>query len=177
MNEKTLRILLWSLIVLILLVGGIFAVLTSPIMLLVILLLLAIALLIIKIAAPNIWEVLFPQREHEEKGGGKSFEADRILEKSDGSGGVIRITKPTFELGRARGNDYMFPDSQTSVSRKHCRIYWDEKSHLYYIVDLGSKMGTFVNQERLTEGEPKLLSEGSVVRISDQSFFFRKVKH
>ena len=176
MNEKTLRILLWSLIVLILLVGGIFAVLTSPIMLLVILLLLAIALLIIKTAAPNIWEVLFPQREHEEKGGGKSFEADRILEKSDGSG-VIRITKPTFELGRARGNDYMFPDSQTSVSRKHCRIYWDEKSHLYYIVDLGSKMGTFVNQERLTEGEPKLLSEGSVVRISDQSFFFRKVKH
>jgi pSer/pThr/pTyr-binding forkhead associated (FHA) protein len=45
------------------------------------------------------------------------------------------------KLGRDKDNDIRFPDEQ-SISNKHAQIVF--KSELFYLQDLGSKMGTYL---------------------------------
>ena len=50
-----------------------------------------------------------------------------------------------FRIGRKSDNDLMLPD--TRVSRAHAEIISEQNAH--FIIDLGSKHGTYVNGERV----------------------------
>ncbi len=70
----------------------------------------------------------------------------------------------TFRIGR-QANWFL---SQTRVvSRNHCELFHD--IHSYYIRDVGSRSGTFVNGTRLSQPEqlstPKELKHGDIVQI------------
>ena len=56
------------------------------------------------------------------------------------------------------------------VSRKHLRIRFDEFTNRYYVEDLESKHGTFVNRRRLDAEEA--LSEGDEIAIGQTTLLF-----
>ena len=66
-----------------------------------------------------------------------------------------------FTIGRSTNNDIVLPLPE--VSRRHARI-WKARDG-YYIEDLGSTNGTFVNDARVHE--PVLLVEGAILQIGD----------
>ena len=81
------------------------------------------------------------------------------LEVTDALGRrVVPLEKPTFSIGRRSGNDLQLVGSD--VSRDHADIT-RENEH-YMLRDRGSRYGTFVNGEQITE---KSLTHGDLVRL------------
>src|ERR1043166_4564503 len=66
-------------------------------------------------------------------------------------------------IGRAPDNRLVLQDPQTSSH--HAEIRPDAQGYL--LVDLNSRNGTFVNEQRLMAQTPRLLISGDVVRIGD----------
>lgn len=64
------------------------------------------------------------------------------------SGRIVKLTGPTFTLGRVRGSDLIIRDSR--ASRQHAEIRRDE-SGIVTLRDLGSANGTIVGNERISE--------------------------
>ena len=71
------------------------------------------------------------------------------------------LTNEIYALGREAGNDLVIEDSQ--VSRRHARLTRQGTS--YFIEDLGSTNGTFVNGRRITA--PTLLSNNDKLGLAD----------
>ena len=59
----------------------------------------------------------------------------------------IHLGPMPFTIGRKTGKDLEIPDPR--VSRDHAEIICEDGA--YYVVDGGSKLGTFVNKERVTK--------------------------
>ncbi|HUR37278.1 MAG TPA: SpoIIE family protein phosphatase [Terriglobales bacterium] len=58
----------------------------------------------------------------------------------------LHLSLMPFAIGRKTGKDLEIPDPR--ISRDHAEIIHEDGS--YYVVDGGSKLGTFVNKERIT---------------------------
>jgi two-component system cell cycle response regulator len=69
----------------------------------------------------------------------------------------------TLRIGRERGNQIVLPSD--SVSRRHCRI--DRRKAAWFIKDLGSTNGTYVNDELVEEYQ---LRRGDQVKVGDTIF-------
>ena len=76
-------------------------------------------------------------------------------------GQVIKLTEPEVVIGR-EGDFFQINDA--SVSRKHCKIC--QEQGLYYLQDLGSKNGTYVNDQRLVN-EKCLLPDCAYIKCGD----------
>jgi sigma-B regulation protein RsbU (phosphoserine phosphatase) len=84
---------------------------------------------------------------------------DGRLEVTDALGRrVIHIDKPVFSIGRRSGNDLQLVGSD--VSRDHAEIALDNDRFL--LRDRGSRYGTYVNGEGVSEHE---LKHGDLVRL------------
>ena len=85
--------------------------------------------------------------------------ADGRLEVTDALGRrVIHIDKPVFSVGRRSGNDLQLVGSD--VSRDHAEIATE--SGAFVLRDRGSRYGTYVNGEGITE---HTLQHGDLVRL------------
>lgn len=73
----------------------------------------------------------------------------------------------TYRIGRGEGNSIMLGDNQ--VSRNHAMVQCAETGE-FYLTDLGSRNGTFVNQVRVTA--PVLLQPGDTITIGAHEFRF-----
>jgi DNA-binding winged helix-turn-helix (wHTH) protein len=82
----------------------------------------------------------------------------------------ISLASPELVLGREPGLPGTIDDA--SVSRRHARLRWDEAG--VFIMDLGSKNGTFVRGVRVSE--PVALEDGDEVRLGLVSFVFRAAR-
>lgn len=89
----------------------------------------------------------------------------RVLEGSN-AGKEIRIPGPTFRIGR--GEKCQLRPKSDSVSRNHCEIRIDEDSIV--IIDLGSRNGTFVNDDRLEPNTKLQLQMGNQIRVGRLAF-------
>ncbi len=69
----------------------------------------------------------------------------------------------TLRVGRERGNQIVLPSD--SVSRRHCRI--DKRKASWFIKDLGSTNGTYVNDELIEEYQ---LRRGDQIKVGDTIF-------
>ncbi|MEZ4362296.1 MAG: GGDEF domain-containing protein [Kofleriaceae bacterium] len=76
------------------------------------------------------------------------------------------LERPTYLVGRDTDADLVV--ARGSVSRHHGRLTRDEAG-AWWVEDLGSTNGTFINEQRLTRGR---LAEGDLVRFGDAIYKF-----
>ncbi|KAL0433441.1 UNVERIFIED_CONTAM: FHA domain-containing protein [Sesamum latifolium] len=96
-----------------------------------------------------------------------------IMEKGPLSGQTSDFRPGSrIQIGRVvRGNTLAIKD--LGVSSKHLLIQVepgsDTGSQRWTITDLGSSNGTFLNDVRLEQSEPTVLSDGDVIKIGEQT--------
>ncbi len=73
------------------------------------------------------------------------------------------ITSNTLTIGRAPDNQLVLQDQQSSSH--HAEIRPDARGYL--LVDMNSRNGTFVNEQRLAPQTPRLLISGDVIRVGE----------
>ena len=84
-----------------------------------------------------------------------------LLQASAGpaQGTTFEVSEAGATLGRSRDNPIPILDEE--LSRRHARIEF--KDGAYWLTDLGSTNGTFVNQTRLSA--PHRLQSGDVIEL------------
>lgn len=80
--------------------------------------------------------------------------------------GSVFNLKPVTSLGSARENDIVLSDS--FISRHHALLRWDGVG--WWMEDLGSRNGTFINKTRLKPNSPEAVPEGTVVYLGEMAF-------
>ncbi len=86
-----------------------------------------------------------------------------------GQVGRVQVVKVPFRIGKLKeGTDFCIRNN--NVSRKHADIFKEQGE--YFIMDLGSTNGTYVNGKRLQSGVKELLHDGSVIKLADTELRF-----
>lgn len=78
------------------------------------------------------------------------------------------LIKDCITVGRAEECDIKLPSG--SVSRKHLRIF--RKEGRWYVEDMGSSGGTFLNGRKIQQGQPFLLTHGDRLTIPGGTLTF-----
>lgn len=73
-----------------------------------------------------------------------------------------------YTIGRQYGSVNGVIENQKTVGRVHCKISQD--NGLYYIEDMNSMNGTFVNNKRLIQGQKAIINKGDTIRVSKIEF-------
>jgi len=81
---------------------------------------------------------------------------------------MMPLSKPVFSIGRKAENDLQLLSD--SVSRLHAEIVYQDDS--YYILDIGSKRGTWVNDQRVQRCELQHLDRIRIGGDEDQQIIF-----
>ncbi|NTU83784.1 MAG: DUF3662 and FHA domain-containing protein [Chloroflexales bacterium] len=89
-----------------------------------------------------------------------------LLLQAPGGPQPIPVESTTVTLGRGLGNDVILED--TRVSRHHAQLRY--KQRRFWITDLGSTNGTFINGQRVTE---TALRDGDVISLGGLELTFR----
>jgi rubrerythrin len=83
--------------------------------------------------------------------------------------GKISVTRFPFRIGKMEGvTDYRI--CSNNVSRKHADILKEQGR--YFVVDLGSTNGTYLDGKRLQPGVKEQLVDGAFIRFADTEFKF-----
>lgn len=86
---------------------------------------------------------------------------------------IIRLNKDQFIIGRSsEGVDYT-EQLSNAVSRRHAQISKDNGE--YYITDLNSQNGTFLNDQRLEGDKKYVIRPGDSVKLADLSYLFDEI--
>jgi pSer/pThr/pTyr-binding forkhead associated (FHA) protein len=101
------------------------------------------------------------------KAGGKAPRSVVIVDERGSKVNTIRLDG-TLQVGRADACQIQLPD--TYASSFHARIYSTDGS--WYVEDLGSTNGTYLNQRRITS--PAELRAGDKVRIGKTTLDFKR---
>ncbi|MGN0686573.1 MAG: FHA domain-containing protein [Oscillospiraceae bacterium] len=90
----------------------------------------------------------------------------------DMEGRRVYIDKPKFQIGKGRAtatpNDLII--SNPGVSRAHALIEHIDTE--YYLVDLYSLNGTFINNERISSNERRRIINGDTITFANQQYYF-----
>ncbi len=78
------------------------------------------------------------------------------------------IDKSLIKVGRAKTDDVDIYIGRSTVSSKHAQIQY--KDHGFYLTDLGSSNGTYLNKERITSQVP--LNSEDVISFDQYKFKF-----
>ncbi len=68
-------------------------------------------------------------------------------------------------IGRGETNDVPLTDPERTISRNHLQLVKTDKG--YVVKDLNSKNFSFINEERITSDESRLLYNGDSIRLGD----------
>ncbi|MGD8624945.1 MAG: FHA domain-containing protein, partial [Anaerolineae bacterium] len=90
-----------------------------------------------------------------------------IIQSGPQAGIEFPMDRPVIRIGRGSGNDIVLQDSQSS--RQHAEI--SQQGDQYFIRDLGSTNGTFVNDQQVTG--PRLLGPGDRLRVGETELSFQ----
>jgi hypothetical protein len=84
-----------------------------------------------------------------------SAEVFLYAERGPGSGQLLPIAPGTLVLGRSSSADLRLPHA--SISRRHARL--QRRGERFFLEDLGSQNGTYVDEERLSAEREVLLGQ------------------
>jgi serine/threonine-protein kinase len=109
--------------------------------------------------------------------------ATLTIERGDSPGTVFYLRQEEILIGRWDADNGIFPDvdldahdSDAKVSRRHARIY--RSGVTYFIEDLGSTNGTYVNRgRRLLPGTPHLLNDGDEIIVGKTFLRFQVLEN
>lgn len=88
----------------------------------------------------------------------------------ESSGEIISLTKFPFYIGSTADYvDYVL--TTEGVSRIHCCI--SKKGESYYLADLNSTNGTYLNKKEVMPGKDELLSANDEIRIASIKFYIK----
>lgn len=105
------------------------------------------------------------EREQKKRNVGATLE---VVKGDSVSPGRIYPLSDTVTIGRSTENEIVLRDS--FVSHQHARIL--KKRDTFYIMDLNSSNGTFVERNRISELTP--LKSGSKIRIGKTTLRFKE---
>lgn len=89
-------------------------------------------------------------------------------------GEVIKINKPSFNVGKKiELVDYAI-DGNPAISRIHATISWDGER--YYISDRGSANGTFVNGDTVGKNQKYSIKNGDNIMLANEEAVFEVVE-
>jgi hypothetical protein len=94
-------------------------------------------------------------------------QASLVVRQGAGVGMTFSITGEEIILGREEGLGISIRDPE--VSRRHARVFWQSAD--YYVEDLGSTNGTFLNGTRITSPQP--LRAGDAIGIGQTLLVFQ----
>jgi phage tail-like protein len=75
----------------------------------------------------------------------------------------VIVTRQGLRVGRTKDNNLALDSRE--ISRQHVRIVWRAEDDKYYVEDLNSSNGTWLNDTRLPPRDPRELRPGDVVRM------------
>lgn len=75
----------------------------------------------------------------------------------------ITVTRKGLRVGRSADND--LPLNHREISRQHMRIVWNGEEDAYYVEDLNSSNGVWLNDVRTVARVPLALDVGDEVRL------------
>jgi VWFA-related protein len=81
----------------------------------------------------------------------------------------LDVARPALVIGRSQDSDLVV--DHNTVSRQHATIKLEGER--FYIYDMGSTNGTFVDGQRIRE--PVALEDGVTVRFGDKAFIFKVI--
>jgi serine phosphatase RsbU (regulator of sigma subunit)/pSer/pThr/pTyr-binding forkhead associated (FHA) protein len=76
---------------------------------------------------------------------------------------IVLDAESEHVLGRGLDCSVKLPEEATTVSRRHCRF--NVVAGNWFITDLGSRHGTYLNADRLSKDEPARISRGDRIRL------------
>lgn len=77
-------------------------------------------------------------------------------------------------IGRDPSQCGMVIPGDDGLSRRHAMI--ENRDGKYYLLDLGSRNGTWLNGKRLPAREPRELQDGAEIRFSNSTYIFRTIQ-
>ncbi len=91
----------------------------------------------------------------------------RVISEKDS--GEFEISLGSYTIGRTRQSDIRL--SHKGVSRQHCRL--NVEADRVHVVDLGSSLGTFIDDEPVSEG---ILRPGGTLRVGKIDILFEQME-
>jgi hypothetical protein len=115
-------------------------------------------------------------------GSGDKAHAKLVIERGKSTGKQFLLSAAESQIGRWDADGGIFPDvdldtddPEAKVSRRHARITFRDGQ--YFLEDLGSTNGTFVNRgRRLSPGTRQALNDGDEIIVGKTFLRFRLVK-
>lgn len=80
----------------------------------------------------------------------------------------LQINSGEYVIGKSADKVDGVISFNKAISRVHCKITYQNGS--YYITDLGSANGTFVNSKRILAQCPEIIKNGDAVRLANSDF-------
>ena len=114
---------------------------------------------------------------------GSSAHAKLVIHRGRSAGKEFPMNEEEAQIGRWDADGGIFPDidldsddPEAKVSRRHARI--TRRGEQYFIEDLGSTNGTFINRgRRLLPGDRQPLYDGDEVIVGKTFLRFEVIKH
>ena len=94
--------------------------------------------------------------------------ASIIVTSGEQKGEFLPLGRRTNVIGRAEALPMQILDDM--VSRKHLRIWYDEKTNEHSVEDMNSKHGVIINNKKITE--ITILKEGDQIRIGQTTLLY-----
>jgi pSer/pThr/pTyr-binding forkhead associated (FHA) protein len=94
--------------------------------------------------------------------------ASVIVTSGNKQGEFLPLGRRTSVIGRAENLSLQLLDDL--VSRKHLRIRFDDSAGRYFVEDMGSRHGVFINRSRI--GQPTMLTEGDEILVGQTTLLF-----
>lgn len=81
---------------------------------------------------------------------------------------MFKVNKPEFVIGRNQATTDGAVTYNKAIGRMHCKFIYENNN--YYIVDLNSANGTYVNNKRIAPMQPHLVKNGDSIRLANSDF-------